>query len=140
MLLVLVAHVANDWDDTFVSKTWCGSILGKCIAVAARCVTGVCIVERAGAICLFFRSPSATALGSEGLEAVSPIPCNTDDALETRNWALSLKCFFLGELRVDVGQVHAKSDVLVVATKCRWRNRPHCIGGKLRHPTSAGGC
>ena len=45
--------------------------------------------------------------------------------LETDKWPLSLKRFFLGELRVGVGQVLAKGDVLVVATKCRWRKQPH---------------
>ena len=60
------------------------------------------------------------------------MPCN-----ETNNWALSLKRSCVGLLRVDVGQVHAKGDVLLVAMNCRkWKH----MGGKLRNPTSAGGC
>ena len=41
----------KDWDHTFVSKKWQGTILSKSDAAYAGCVIGVCIVERARAIC-----------------------------------------------------------------------------------------
>ena len=82
MLRILVAHLAHDGEYTFVSKHGLSSILSKCITVFAGCVIGACIVECAGAECSFSSRSFHISLGSEVLDAATPNPCITVDALK----------------------------------------------------------